>query len=1033
MAIIYSYPLNDNIKSLDELVGTTKQTINGQLKTVTRNFLLADIVEFLIIDGGLQKELTLTTEGTSGKSTLNQVTGVLNIPHYPGPNEIAKLTKETFNYSGGSSFTLLNTINNILQVIINTTSLHPVAYEYSLPNTVTILNEIYVGDVITIVYNYLEEIVQNLNLQQVTDEGNHTTNDIIVDNIPGEYGDYTLSNTMTESGSLQSATSVTNNQYQAEYSVDGMSINEIYSVNEYKFMAMSSGLITTSLNHLGGYNIATLNSGSFSIGPRLELTKNTNSGKLMIDNLEADITLQFPDKPEGTYTIATTSDVIPFNPTDYDLDEFTNNNVNYFVTVEDLPVYSDFIQDSITNGVINKAPTENAVYDALQLKQNNLGYIPVNKAGDAMTGALLLHQDPTEDLGAATKQYVDNIAGGITFRSPVFTATTGNLNAAYDNGVDGVGATLIANTDGVIEIDQEFPGVLERILVWKQGNQVDNIQNGIYEVTSIGGATFPFVLTRTADSDNSPAGELAFGDYTFVLSGAVNGGRGFICNTATTIIIGVTPISFVQYNTAQVTTPGYGLEEGPSPGIIQINALETQEKITLTTNFSSGQATLDPITNILNIPQYSGSPGTVTSITASSPLTGGTITSSGTIGIPAATASVSGYLTALNWNTFNDKEDWLDNPPINGYVLSSTTSGIRTWIPMTAGTSYTFNAPLLNTGGTITIPAATTSVNGYLSSGDWTTFNGKAPVNNPTFTGSVVVPNATLSTQAVNKGQLDAAMPSFLEFNSVNSTVWNNGKGNIASNLSFGDLALNSVTTGYGLIAYGNSALRATDIGVQSVAVGNNTLTNSTSGSYNVAIGASSMAGHLSGDNNTAIGATSGNLYTLNNNSVFLGNGANAQANSQTNQIVIGNNAVGAGSNTATLGNDSITSTILKGLVKAPLTTNALIDADSTGKAVVTKEYVNNRLVLEKSGNYTLAQADSGGIIIFTASATLTIPNSLADGFECTFVTLAGATLTVDKGSNILYNNTGTVLLPQLSFTLKRRIATDQFIATGNL
>ena len=84
MAIIYSYPLNDDIKSLDELVGTTEKNINGQLKTVTRNFLLSDLAEFFIVDGGLQKTITLTTDGSSGVSTLDQVTGVLNIPDYSG-------------------------------------------------------------------------------------------------------------------------------------------------------------------------------------------------------------------------------------------------------------------------------------------------------------------------------------------------------------------------------------------------------------------------------------------------------------------------------------------------------------------------------------------------------------------------------------------------------------------------------------------------------------------------------------------------------------------------------------------------------------------------------------------------------------------------------------------------------------------------------------------------------------------------------------------------------------------------------------
>lgn len=91
MAIIYSYPLNDDIKPLDELVGTTEKSINGKLKTVTRNFLLQDLAEFFIVDGGLQKTITLTTTDTDGAATLNQLTGVLNIPRYD-QNGFIKLT-----------------------------------------------------------------------------------------------------------------------------------------------------------------------------------------------------------------------------------------------------------------------------------------------------------------------------------------------------------------------------------------------------------------------------------------------------------------------------------------------------------------------------------------------------------------------------------------------------------------------------------------------------------------------------------------------------------------------------------------------------------------------------------------------------------------------------------------------------------------------------------------------------------------------------------------------------------------------------
>ena len=53
----------------------------------------------------------------------------------------------------------------------------------------------------------------------------------------------------------------------------------------------------------------------------------------------------------------------------------------------------------------------------------------------------------------------------------------------------------------------------------------------------------------------------------------------------------------------------------------------------------------------------------------------------------------------------------------------------------------------------ISMAAATTSVNGYLTSTDWTTFNNKAPTASPAFTGTPTVPtaaNGTNTTQAAS-------------------------------------------------------------------------------------------------------------------------------------------------------------------------------------------------------------------------------------------------------------------------------------------
>jgi len=75
-----------------------------------------------------------------------------------------------------------------------------------------------------------------------------------------------------------------------------------------------------------------------------------------------------------------------------------------------------------------------------------LGFSPVNKAGDTMSGLLLLSADPVAALGAATKQYVDAHAGGggstndWTFPAAATSTATATVNktqapAALNDGV----------------------------------------------------------------------------------------------------------------------------------------------------------------------------------------------------------------------------------------------------------------------------------------------------------------------------------------------------------------------------------------------------------------------------------------------------------------------------------------------------------------------------------------------------------------------------------------------------------------------
>ena len=98
-----------------------------------------------------------------------------------------------------------------------------------------------------------------------------------------------------------------------------------------------------------------------------------------------------------------------------------------------------------------------------------------------------------------------------------------------------------------------------------------------------------------------------------------------------------------------------------------------------------------------------------------------------------ATTSVDGYLSSTDWNTFNNKQATIS-------LTTTGTSGAATFIGNTLNipqyqasgtyvTSVTGTSPIVSSGGitpAISIPAATGSVDGYLTSTDWTTFNNKA-------------------------------------------------------------------------------------------------------------------------------------------------------------------------------------------------------------------------------------------------------------------------------------------------------------------
>ena len=199
-------------------------------------------------------------------------------------------------------------------------------------------------------------------------------------------------------------------------------------------------------------------------------------------------------------------------------------------------------------------------------------YAPINNP--TFTGTVTLPGNPGSANEAATKSYVDNISAGLNFHAAVHAATTADLSATYDNT-----AKTLSASGTFPQIDGHTINETERVLVKSQSSAV---QNGIYTLTDDGDPSGTWVLTRASDSDNSPSGEIAYGDFTFVQNGSTNGGQGFIMTTTGTITLGTSNIVYTQFNTGQAVVAGNGLSEA-TPGTLSINTAITADLSTAQT------------------------------------------------------------------------------------------------------------------------------------------------------------------------------------------------------------------------------------------------------------------------------------------------------------------------------------------------------------------------------------------------------------------------------------------------------------------
>jgi hypothetical protein len=224
---------------------------------------------------------------------------------------------------------------------------------------------------------------------------------------------------------------------------------------------------------------------------------------------------------------------------------------------------------NVDNTTDANKPVSTATQTALDLKA------PI--ASPTFTGTVTLPGAPTSDLHAATKLYVDNVTAGINFHQSVHVATTANLSADYNNGTNGIGATLTASANAAwptIDGHTSFTQY-DRILV---KNQTDAKQNGIYILSDLGGVSSKWILTRATDADNNPTGEMKNGDFVLVINGTTQASVGYINNSAANpIVIGTDNITYTEFSAGKTVVAGNGLQEA-TPGTLSIDTSITATK-----------------------------------------------------------------------------------------------------------------------------------------------------------------------------------------------------------------------------------------------------------------------------------------------------------------------------------------------------------------------------------------------------------------------------------------------------------------------
>jgi hypothetical protein len=679
-------------------------------------------------------------------------------------------------------------------------------------------------------------------------------------------------------------------------------------------------------------------------------------------------------------------------------------------------------------------PSSKSVYlDAADVvAQLSFGAITATSAA-LTTGTVSTTPSAATDI--VNKTYVDTlVASGIHFHEPVRVESPINLNATYNNGTSGVGATLTnAGTQAALVIDGITMVVADRVLVYEQTNQT---QNGVYVVTSIGSGSTNWVLTRSDDADTfgiAGPDTLSEGSTFFVQEGATGAGETYTCNTVGTITFGTTNITFAQVSSAQIYSAGTGLTlTGTQFSITNTGTAGTYGSASQVPVFvTNAQGQVTSVTNTAIAINGSAVTGNITGQAGSvaNALTAGTFLTSG--GTYNGSAARTFAVDATDANTASKVVARDASGNFAAGTITAALSGNATSATNVAGGAA--NRIVFNTGAATTSFVVAPTASGQVLNWNGSAFNYVAGTISGVALGSnlnSLTAGTYLVGTAYNGSGAQTWTVDATSANTVSKVVARDASGNFSAGTITAALSGNATTattagnvTGTVAIANGGTGattapnartnLGATTLGSNLFTITNpsaitfprfnadNTVTSLDAASFRTAIGAgtSSTTGTVTsvGGTGTVNGITLSGTVTTSGNLTLGGTLSNVSLTTQvTGTLPVANG--GTGNTTAQAEMNRVAQAVTSGQYLRGNGTNVLMSAIQAADVPTLNQNTTGSAA-------TLTTARTIGGVSFNGSANINLPGVNTAGNQNT----TGNATTATTATNLAGGSAGTV------------------------